>query len=580
MEHSPSKRGIVSQLWRILTPADRRKAVQIFFGMIVGMGLETLSVGAIVPALSVLAKPGEATVPEFVRRLLPQGGEHFVAWLLIGLLALFTIKTLILVALLWQQVRFIADLRRHTACRLFENYLLQPWSFHLQRNSSQLIRNATMEIHAFVQGASAVMLASAEICVVAGIVLLLLYLEPVGAMAVIGFLAIATWLLQSALGKRAKRWGKLRQESEGRRLKAIQQSLSGVREVKTFGREADFLDLFRRADYQACHAQRMQAFAFQLPRLWYEYLAVVGITLLCLIFWVQGMSPADLIPRLAVFGVAAFRLMPSLNRIMGSLQSIRFMAPAISVLDEELSRPCPPIASQTSRLPFHHNIAFDHVTFNYPDTQHPAIQDVAFTINRGDSVGIIGESGAGKSTLVDLLLGLLEQQSGAIAVDGRDIREDMRGWQNNIGYVPQTIYLIDDTIRANVAFGVPADQIDAAALDRALKAAQLTEFIDELPDGIDTVVGERGIRLSGGQRQRIGIARALYWNPPVLVLDEATSALDTATEAGVMAAVAMLHGEKTLIIITHRLSTISGCDYIFQLDQGSLAKVRGSRISS
>jgi len=567
---------VFARILRVLGPSQRRLAVQVVAGMLLGMTLETLSIGAVIPALTLFSGPEALSRSPFLVNLLNTLGNPSEGTLIVGglllLLALYGIKSLVLVAIAWQQSYFLASIRQDISQRLFEKYLTQPWTFHLQRNSSQLIRNNTTEIGLFVQGCGGMLSACAEGCVTLGIALLLVWVEPLAAVAVGVSLALATWALQAVLHDRLKRWGDMRQYADGQRVKALQQGLGGIREVKVFGREADFLGQFKRAEYKASHAMRMQTFSGHLPRLWYEFLAVAGVAALGIVLLMQGLPSAALLPRLGLFAVAAFRLMPSLNRIVGSLQSLRYLEPAVNVLSHELalSGKLPP-PNHSNRLPLESEIRLQGVSFTYPRAAEPAIRDMSLTIPSGTAVGIIGESGAGKSTLIDLLLGLLEPDSGVISADGQDIRSDPRAWQNCIGYVPQTIFLTDDSIRGNVAFGVAPDQIDDAAVSRALRAAQLDAFVSSLPQGTETIVGERGVRLSGGQRQRIGIARALYWDPPILVLDEATSSLDTATETGVMDAVNNLHGEKTLIIVAHRTSTVSRCDELFCISRGSLS---------
>jgi ABC-type multidrug transport system fused ATPase/permease subunit len=572
--HLPAD-SVFAKIWRVLGPADRRLAAWVLAGMVVGMLTETLSIGAVIPALTLFAGPEAASRSPKLTALLEWFGNPNEAELIVGglllLLALYAIKTLILVALAWQQARFLASIRENLSRRLFKTYLTQPWPFFLQRNSAQLIRNNTTEIAMFVQGCTGMLSACAEGSVTLGIAILLMWVEPLAVVVVGLMLAFATWALQATLRERLTRWGKMRHRADGLRVKALQQGITGVREVKVFGRESEFLEHFRVAESQASHAMRMQTFAGHLPRLWYEFLAVAGVAVLGVVLYVQGVPVTSLLPRLGLFAVAAFRLMPSLNRIVASLQSIQYLEPTVNVLASELALPSPAVQPATPhRLPLKHEIRLDGISFSYPAAHRPALRNISLTIATGSSVGLIGESGAGKSTLVDLLLGLLEPDSGRITVDGRDIRTDLRAWQNSIGYVPQAIFLTDDTIQANVAFGLPADRMDGEAVHRALVAAQLDVFVAGLPDGIHTVVGERGVRLSGGQRQRIGIARALYWDPPILVLDEATSALDTATEAGVMAAVNDLHGRKTLIIIAHRMSTVAHCDELFRLSRGAL----------
>jgi ABC-type multidrug transport system fused ATPase/permease subunit len=571
------RRSVFAKIWRILGPTDRRLALGVFVGLLVGMLFETLSIGAIIPALALFSDSEAATRSPFLGDVLKKLGNPSQAMLVVGgllaILVLYVIKSLVLLRLVWQQARFLASIRQSMSRRLFETYLMQPWTFHLQRNSSELIRNATTEISMFVQGCQGGLVAAAEACVTTGIAVLLIWMEPVGACVTGITLGLATWAMQSVLRDRIIRWGEQRQLSEGLRVQALQQGLGGAKEVKIFGREFEFLEHYRAAEQQASHAIQMQLFAAQIPRLWYELLAVAGVAALGIVLILQGASPATLISRLGLFAVAAFRLMPSLYRLVAGLQTIRFLEPSVNMLSAELALPrIPAEGNPGSRFSFHKGICLQDVSYSYPMASQPALSRVSLSISRGSAVGIIGDSGAGKSTLIDLILGLLEPDSGCISVDDRDIGTDLRAWQNNIGYVPQSIYLTDDTIRANVAFGVPSASIDAAAVHRSLEAAQLTDFVTSLPDGVNTLVGERGVRLSGGQRQRIGIARALYWDPPLLVLDEATSALDTATERGVMDAVNRLHGAKTLIIIAHRLSTVSRCDEVFKLSQGKLVQ--------
>jgi ABC-type multidrug transport system fused ATPase/permease subunit len=275
------------------------------------------------------------------------------------------------------------------------------------------------------------------------------------------------------------------------------------------------------------------------------------------------------VPTLALFSVAAFRLMPSVNRVLGAVQTLRYSLASINALYEEFKLADPgPAVHNIDGTAFQHDICLIGINYTYPNSVAPVLNGLSITIQKGESVGFIGPSGSGKSTLVDVILGLLPPSTGQVAVDGQDIQQNLRHWQNQIGYVPQSIYLTDDTLRRNVAFGVPNEQIDDVAIQSAIQAAQLDGFVANLPDGLETLVGERGIRLSGGQRQRIGIARALYHDPAVLVLDEATSSLDTATESDVMQAITTLQGTKTIIMVAHRLSTVKQCDRLYQLGQG------------
>jgi ABC-type multidrug transport system fused ATPase/permease subunit len=380
----------------------------------------------------------------------------------------------------------------------------------------------------------------------------------------------ATLVLDRLTRVRLVRWGELAQHHGLLGWQHMFQGLNGAKDVKVLGCEQEFIDQFvgHRSSYVRFHTR--QTFFGQIPRLWYELLAVAALCLLAAVMVWQGKTAQAMIPTLGLFAAAAFRMLPSVNRLAHAMQSLRFSQATIDMIHSELNLPRSEPETDRAPLPFSGTIELEGVFFRYPSAAADSISGVSLTIPHGSSVGIIGGSGAGKSTLVDIILGLLEPSKGRVTVDGTDIATNMRGWQSRIGYVPQSIYLCDDSLRRNVAFGLPDNKIDDWAVRRALKSAQLEEFVAELPDGVNTLVGERGVRLSGGQRQRIGIARALYHDPAVLILDEATSALDTETETGVMDAVEALHGAKTLIIVAHRLSTVAHCDTLYRLDRGKV----------
>jgi ABC-type multidrug transport system fused ATPase/permease subunit len=366
--------------------------------------------------------------------------------------------------------------------------------------------------------------------------------------------------------------GALRQFHDRLRQQHLQQGLGGAKDVKLLGREDDFLRQYKNhSDHIALVGQRMQTLT-QLPRLWIELLAMIGLASIVLIMVAQGKSIGAIAPTLGLFAAAAFRLMPSVNRILNYTQSMRYGLATTNTLYTELKlNSSAPNGATTIIAPWQ-KITLCDVCFTYPNALTPALNHLSLAIQRGETVGFVGPSGSGKSTLVDAVLGLLTPSAGTILVGNSDIQNNLRGWQNQIGYVPQSIYLTDDSLRRNVAFGLADDKIDNIAVARAIRSAQLEEFVCTLPEGLETVVGERGIRLSGGQRQRIGIARALYHDPSVLVLDEATSALDTATEQGVMEAITALHGTKTILIVAHRLSTVEHCDRLYRLECGAMTE--------
>jgi len=305
--------------------------------------------------------------------------------------------------------------------------------------------------------------------------------------------------------------------------------------------------------------------------LWLELLAVIGLSILVVIIIMKGNSIDTLLPTVGLFAAAAFRLLPSANRILGAIQSIRYVSPVIDTIYSEFNLFSNEIKKEVNvPLQFNNSISLDKVIYRYPETNSEALNDINIIIPHGASVGFVGGSGSGKSTLVDIILGLLSPVSGVLKVDGIDIQNNLRGWQDQIGYVPQSIFLTDDTLRRNVALGIDENQIDNDLVWKAICSSQLETFVNELPNKLETIVGERGERLSGGQLQRIGIARALYHEPSILVLDESTSALDTETENAVMDAIRALQGKKTIIIVAHRLTTIEHCDFLYRLEKGTI----------
>jgi ABC-type multidrug transport system fused ATPase/permease subunit len=322
--------------------------------------------------------------------------------------------------------------------------------------------------------------------------------------------------------------------------------------------------------------ERKQLTLSQIPRLWLETIGVIGLAMLIGAVVFRSGRPADVLPTVGLFAAAAFRVIPSANRLMTSLQFIRYSDAVVVLIGRELLGVDNASKVETLPVSFLREIILEGVSYSYPSSKSPTIKNINITIKRGECIGLIGPSGAGKSTLVDILLGLLIPNQGSINVDGINIKNRLRGWQDLIGYVPQSIFLTDDTLAGNIAFGLADDDISENAIWAAVRLAQLESFVESLPDGIQTYVGERGIRLSGGQRQRIGIARALYHNPQVLVFDEATSALDSKTEGGVMDAITALKKVRTIIIIAHRLSTIENCDVVYSMSNGSIEQVNSN----
>ncbi len=571
--------SVISKIQSLLTQLEKRKAYYLLVLMLIGMLLETISIGLVVPLIGLMMQNDIAVKYPAVAPLLayfnnPSQTEIIVS-AMVFLIFVYFAKAGFIAFSIWKQTSFAYKLQGRVSEQLFKMYLNQPYVFHLNRNSADLIRNATTEVTLFTLVINALLLFITEILVLIGIVSILIYIQPVGAFLVVGVLGVAGLSFNRFTRNRVLRWGKTRQYHDGMRIQHIQQGLGGIKEVKLYGREDDFLRQFSLHNYESARTNGNQVMIQQFPRLGLEFLAIFGLAMLVFIMTFNKVALITIVPTLGLFAAAAFRLMPSANRLLGALQTLRFHSPVIDILSKEL-KDSPSLADRsaisdfTEINKFECKIEFRKVGYSYVGTSIKALDNISFTIEKGQAVGIIGASGSGKSTLIDILLGLLHASEGSVQIDGIKLGEDAKSWQSQVGYVPQTIYLTDDSLKSNVAFGLPKDNINEDAVSKAIEAAQLKEFISQLPEGIETVVGERGVRLSGGQRQRIGIARALYHNPEVIVLDEATSALDSITEHEVMEAIHMLHKTKTIIIVAHRLSTVEKCDKLFQLKDGKL----------
>lgn len=558
----------------LLNPKQRKDGITQFLLMLVGMLFETVGIGLLIPVLTLIAENDISlkypSLNPFLKVLGNPSHQQLIVYVMLLLVVIYLLKMIFLSFLAWKQAKYIYGLQAYFSQKLFTGYIYQPYTFHLQRNSSQLIRNVTGLIAILTSSLTAFLVILTEFFTFFGIFIFLVYVEPVGTLLVMFIFGFTFWIFNRVTKKRLLSWGQTYQMHEEKRILHLQQGLGGAKDVKLLGREENFLNLYQHSNLESANAGQKKETLSALPRLWLEVLMVSCMAVLLIVMVVQGRDFVMILPTLGIFTAAAFRMMPSINRMMQAFQNIRFAEPAVENLKKEIdlidSIDQPKNAGKA--LNEFNSVKINDVFFRYPAVEAYSLNGVNLTIKKGTTIGIIGTSGAGKSTLVDILLGLLSPEKGAVELDGIDISTNIRSWQNHIGYVPQSIFLTDDTLRRNIAFALPDDQIDEEAITRAIDSAQLKQFVDDLPEGLDTIVGERGVRLSGGQRQRIGIARALYHDPSVLVLDEATSSLDSLTESGVMDAVRELHGNKTMIIVAHRLSTVEQCDYIYRLEKG------------
>jgi ABC-type multidrug transport system fused ATPase/permease subunit len=565
-------------VWKTLVPTERRRLVYIWVLILLGMFLETFSLGLIIPFIGLLSQENyRESIPAVFEFFGNPSQRDMLLYAMVAIAVVYVLKSIFLYYSAYTQRRFIYQTSGRLTQAAFETYLRQPYAYHLERNSATLIRNVENARSIIGGGLDPALVLLTDGLVATGLFVMLLVVEPLGTLCVLVLFIVAGLGFQLSTRKRIAQWGKARKFHAGKVLQHLQQGLSGAKEIKMLGRERKFLDDHEAHLKVSLDVDRRYVMLQSLPRLFFEAVAVVGLAVLVIIMVSSGDEIKDILPTLGLFAATAFRVMPSIGRVIASVQTIGYNKAFMKTVYSDSLLPRDVSQSESSHLSFKREIEVRNVSFKYASAHRPSLSGVNIKIGKGEAVGIIGASGAGKSTLVDVLLGLLSPENGEILVDGIDIQNNLRSWQDHIGYVPQTIYLVDDTLARNVAFGLPDDLVDHDAVARSIKAAQLDEFVATLPDGINTIVGERGVRLSGGQRQRIGIARALYNDPEILVLDEATSSLDTETEQGVMDAVKELLGTKTIVIIAHRTTTVSYCTKVYKMDK---AQIVGSGLPS
>ena len=563
----------VKIVWRLFTRSDRIAFIRIVFMVIIGMFLETVSLGIVVPIIGILTQDNyQEKYPWIVDLFGSLSREELISAVMVAMVFIYIVRSLFLFWSLWIQKGFSASVSGRLSQSLFSIYLRQPYMFHLQRNSSTLMRNAKNATSVVTCGVDPFLVLLTDGLVAIAMFSLLIYVEPIGTLAVLLVFGISTLLFQRLTRRRIDNWGYRVDYHETKILQHLQEGFGGAKDVKILGRENEFLSQHEKHLGESIRINRIYNVILTLPRSFMEIITIVGLCLLVVSMVVRDRPLSDIVPILGLFAAAAFRVMPSINRLLMATQTLIFNRSIIASVYRDFLLDSPEVNSAQRVEPFAKQLELKDVSFKYPTAATPSLQDVSLVVKRGEAVGFVGPSGAGKSTLVDVILGLFAPTSGVVSVDGSDVHQNLRNWQNQIGYVPQAIYLTDDTLRRNVAFGLNDENIDDDLVREAIHLAQLQEFVSTLPDGLETVVGERGVRLSGGQRQRIGIARALYHKPSVLVLDEATSSLDTPTEHGVMQAVQALQGSKTVIIVAHRLSTVEYCDRLYRIEDSRITE--------
>ena len=486
----------------------------------------------------------------------------------------FIIKSIFVTLLNYIQSKYIWSIVSDFSRRVFNTYLFKSYAFHLDSNSSKLISTTHNEVNQVANGiVGNIIFLISDFILAVGLITLLIFIQPAGILFVAPLLILFIVLFLSLTKKYVNKWGLARQKFDQIRMKHLNQGLQGIKEVIIYGKEKYFANEYALKTKQYSDMRALENFIQKAPSTFIEFIGAAGISLLIIYLLLNGVDPNEIIITVGVFAAASFRLMPSVNRVASVIGGIRFSLAALETLNQVLIKEnkVNKISDiQKNQFSDFVKIEIKDLNFNYSSTKTSVLKNINISINKNQSIGIMGPSGSGKSTLVDLLLGLLDPTNGYIQVDERDISDFKNSWRSSIGYVPQDIYMLDDTISKNIAFGVDKEHINKEQLENTIELAQLNTLIDGLPDGYETVIGERGARISGGQRQRIGIARALYNDPDILIFDESTSSLDQETEDQLMRDIGKLHGTKTIIIISHRASTVSNCDYIYLLKDGKI----------
>lgn len=577
----------------LLDHTQRVRMVFLVILMLISAFLETLGIALIVPIMSVIVDPVSISqnkyhMGDLYNALHFSSTTDFAVFMMIGLVLVFVVKNIILFLSNKAQLKFIYTNQFDTSNRMMINFMMRPYEYYLGADTSVIQRNITSDINNVYALILILLQLLSEIIVFIGLVAVLLVADAKMTMTIAAILILVLVIIRYVIKPIMLKAGKDNQNYYSGLYKWINQAVTGIKEIKVANKESYFINEYAKCGEGYVRAVQKYNLYNSSPRLLIETVCIASLVFYMMFEMLGGETQlSEMISQVSVLAAAAARLLPSANRINNYTTSIAYLEPFLDnvsdnlqqeIHDKNISYRAEDYKKKVTveKLPVKKAIEMKNITYRYPNTDTLIFDDANVTFPVGRSIGLVGTSGAGKTTIIDICLGLLHPEKGVVLADGVDIQTNYRGWLRNIGYIPQTIFMLDGSIRKNVAFGVPDEDIDDEKVWNALREAQLDEHVRSLPDGLDTEIGERGIRLSGGQRQRIGIARALYEDPEVLVLDEATSALDGETEAAIMDSINRLHGRKTLIIIAHRLTTIAGCDMIFRVKDGKVVRDDGA----
>lgn len=572
---------MIAKLRYILNKNEKRQMILLLFAVICGSILELAGVSVFMPYINVLMNVDNIEEIPYLSYIYDkfkfENGTQFMIALTGFIIVIYIVKNIYLAIEKNYIYKYSYKIQQRLSTGLLKAYLGESYTFHLNKNIAVLQRSMQEDTDLFAKGILHMMELIAEIIVCVAMGIYLFYVSKSITLVVIGLLAVCTLFFVYVIKKKVKPIAIKNQAYKGKLYQWMNQALSGVKEIKVLNREEYFIEHYNEYFGKYIVGLRINRLMGILPKYMLEAVCMTGLLSAIIVKIMFGQEElVEFLPQLSVFAVAAFRLMPSVGKINEHYSSVLNSLPSVELVYDDLKNVetiQKKIAAKNDGWRLKEKVRLMHIGYCYPDSEEYVLEDISLEILKGTTVAFIGASGAGKTTLIDILLGLLPPQRGNLYADELNILENLSVWQKEIGYIPQVIYLSDDTIRNNIAFGIDEEKINDEMVNSALKQAQLYEFVQGLQEGLDTVIGDRGVRLSGGQRQRIGIARALYHNPEILVLDEATSALDNETETAVMEAINGLQGLKTMIIIAHRLTTIRNADVIYEVSQGKVRRV-------
>lgn len=578
---------ILKKFGILLDKKQKQKVVIIVILMLIGAFLETMSVSLVIPLMTALMQDNFIETNGLAIAICDMFGiessKTFILMVLAALIVLFIVKDAFLYMEYHVQATFVAYNRANIQNKLMDSYVHRPYEYFLNASSGEIMRVIRSDTAGAFSLLTVIMGFFTEGIVAIALMIAVIITDPGMAFTIAAILIAMMALIYKVVKPVLRREGLFLQDNNAKANKWLLQSVAGIKEMKVVRKEDFFVEEYSKYAKNAVESEKISSVLNNAPRLIIEASTISGMLLYIAVMIYAGKDISDLLPQLTAFAVAAVRLLPSANRMSTALNGIAYGEPQLDKTLENL-RTAEQYDEEGAKIAIRQNenkapitlereCGLSDIEFTYPNAEKKVLDHASMVIPVGKSVGIIGPSGAGKTTAVDILLGLLKPQGGMAYADGKNIEENYGGWLKHLAYIPQMIYMLDDTIRANIAFGYHEYEIDDEKVWKALDEAQMGDYVHSLPDGLDTTIGERGVRLSGGQRQRIGIARALYEDPELLIFDEATSALDNETEAAIMESVNSLHGKKTMIIIAHRLSTIKECDIVYRVENGKINQV-------